>query len=65
MTVSLHDKWSLSSSGALSPHQISLRLPVNDLARIKTLENMYPSLTRSKIICDLISSALDQLGVPL
>jgi hypothetical protein len=58
--------WSRPDSSRLAPKQVSVRLPVHVLARIRALEDLYPTRTRTEIIGDLLSSALDEVakGLP-
>lgn len=53
--------WDRPDSTRLAPKQISIRLPVHVLARIRALEEMYPTRTRTELIGDLLSSALDEV----
>lgn len=53
--------WSRTDSDRLFPKQISVRLPVHVIARIRALEEMYPLRTRTQLIGDLLSAALDEL----
>lgn len=41
--------------------QTSLRLPVHVFAKVKAIQDLYPHLTRTKIIADLLESVLDDL----
>ena len=53
--------WEAPDNSRLTPKQFSLRLPVHVAARVSALCDMYPNKTRTEIIGDLLSSALDQL----
>jgi hypothetical protein len=59
--------WSRPDSTRLAPKQVSVRLPVQVLARIRALEELYPTRNRTEIIGDLLSSALDEVaqGLPM
>ena len=54
--------WSRPDSSRLVPKQISVRLPVHVMARIRALEEMFPTRTRTEIIGDLLSAALDEMA---
>lgn len=43
------------------PYPVSFRLPPDVLAKLKTLEHLYPELTRNQIICGLLDSVLTEL----
>lgn len=62
----LHKVWGSPDHSKLTPRQISIRLPILDSARISALCEMYPGKTKTQIISDLISTALDQAieGLP-
>jgi hypothetical protein len=53
--------WEAPDNSRLTPKQFSLRLPVHVAARVSALCEIYPSKSRTEIIGDLLSSALDQL----
>jgi len=53
--------WDAPDNSKLTPWQLSIRLPMNVSVRIAALCEMYPRKTRTEIIGDLLSTALDQL----
>ena len=53
--------WDAPDHSKLTPKQISIRLPVLAAARIEAFCEMYPSKTKTQIIIDLITTALDQV----
>jgi len=58
---SLHDIWGSPDNTRLTPKQFSFRLPIHVAAKIGALCNMYPQKSRTQIISDLLTSALDDL----
>lgn len=52
--------WDAPDNTKLTPKQISLRLPILVSAKISALCEMYPRKTKTEIIGDLLSTALDQ-----
>lgn len=62
----LHSFWSLPDNSRLTSKQYSFRLPVHVAAKIAALCDMYPQKTRTEIVGDLLSTAIDDLvsGMP-
>ena len=58
---SLHDVWASPDNTRLTPKQFSFRLPVHVAAKVAALCEMYPQKSRTQIIADLLTSALDEL----
>jgi len=58
--------WDKTASGALSPSHYSVRLSIEDAAKLAALEEMYPKRTAEQLITDLLSAALIELesGMP-
>lgn len=57
----LHDLWDSPDNSRLTTKQFSFRLPVHIAAKIAALCEMYPQKTRTHIVADLLTSALDEL----
>lgn len=57
--------WDAPDNTKLTPKQISLRLPILVSAKISSLCEMYPRKTKTEIIGDLLSTALDQFEIGL
>jgi len=57
--------WDAPDNSKLTPKQLSIRLPILVAARISALCDMYPRKTKTEIIGDLLSTALDQLEAAL
>ncbi|OMG54702.1 hypothetical protein BJN45_05690 [Azonexus hydrophilus] len=57
----LHDAWASPDNTRLTPKQFSFRLPIHVAAKIAALCEMYPQKSRTQIIADLLTSALDEL----
>lgn len=53
--------WDAPDNSKLTPKQLSIRLPIHVAARISALCELYPRKTKTEIIGDLLSTALDQL----
>jgi hypothetical protein len=53
--------WDAPDHSRLTPKQISIRLPILVAAKISALCEMYPRSSKSKIIGDLLATALDQV----
>lgn len=62
----LHSFWSLPDNSRLTSKQYSFRLPVHVAAKIAALCEMYPQKTRTEIVGDLLSTAIEDLvdGMP-
>jgi hypothetical protein len=58
---SLHDVWASPDNSRLTPKQFSFRLPIHVAAKIGALCEIYPQKSRTQIIADLLTSALDEL----
>jgi hypothetical protein len=57
----LHDVWASPDNTRLTPKQFSLRLPIHVAAKVAALCDMFPQKSRTQIIADLLTSALDDL----
>jgi len=57
----LHDAWASPDNTRLTPKQFSFRLPIHVAAKIAALCDMFPQKSRTQIIADLLTSALDEL----
>lgn len=55
----LHKLWSRPDNSRLTSKQFSFRLPVHVAAKIAALCEMYPTRSRTEIVGDLLSAALD------
>ena len=53
--------WDAPDNSKLTSKQLSIRLPILVAARISALCELYPRKTKTEIIGDLLSTALDQL----
>lgn len=53
--------WSAPDPPRLAPKQISIRLPMLVAAKIAALCELYPKKTKTEIIGDLLTTALEQL----
>ena len=57
----LHDIWASPDNTRLTPKQFSFRLPIHVAAKVAALCEMFPQKSRTQIIADLLTSALDEL----
>lgn len=53
--------WEKTGRGGLTEEAFTVRLSVEDAAKIQALAEMYPRRTVSELICDLLSAALADL----
>lgn len=53
--------WSAPDNSRVTNKQFSFRLPVHVAARVAALCEMYPNKSRTQIVSDLLSSALDEM----
>lgn len=58
---SLHDVWAYPDDTRLTPKQYSFRLSIHVAAMVAALCGLYPQKSRTQIITDLLTSALDDL----
>ena len=58
---SLLDSWSKQEPATTTDTDYSVRLSVNDAARIHALVDLYPGMDTERIITDLLSASLDEL----
>lgn len=54
--------WRSQAGEPRTAHEYSLRLPLYDAAKVGALAEMFPGLTEERILTDLLSAALDDLG---
>jgi len=52
--------WENSAQGDLTREHFSVRLPIEDAAKIQALAEMFPRRTAEEIITDLLSAALNE-----
>ena len=53
--------WALPDNSRVTSKQLSFRLPVHVAAKISALSDMFPNKTRTEIIGDLLTSALEKI----
>lgn len=53
--------WDQTASGCLTKDAYTVRVPVEDAAKLAALCEMYPKRTSEQIITDLLSAALSDL----
>jgi len=57
----LAECWEQQAKATLTADEYSFRLPLEDAAKINALTEMYPKRTKSEILGELLSAALDEL----
>ena len=57
--------WEKHANGALTEETYSVKLGVNDAAKIHALQEMYPKRSKEQIINELLSAALSELETSL
>lgn len=57
----LHNVWAAPDNSRLTSKQFSFRLPAHVAAKLAALCDMYPERTRTQLVGDLLSSALEEL----
>lgn len=57
--------WQTKPVPRFTQEYYSIRLSVQDAARIEALAELYPNVTREEIITDLITSGLDEVEASL
>ena len=60
-STDLHKLWSAPDNTRLTAKQVSVRLPVHVAAKINALAELFPNKTKTEIIGDLLSAALEDL----
>ncbi|MGB1581901.1 MAG: type 1 pili tip component [Nevskiales bacterium] len=55
-------QWQANASTPNTEHEMCIRLPVYDAAKIAALADMFPGRTQEQIITDLLATALDELS---
>jgi len=53
--------WETSASGAMTTQTYSIRLPVEDAARLQALADMFPRRAIEGLLTDLLSAALNDI----
>lgn len=61
----LLDSWRQTASGARTAAEYSVRLPVDDAARLHALADLFPGRTREQLITDLLGSALQEVAAAM
>lgn len=57
--------WEKTAAGELTEECFSVRLPVEDAARIAALAEMFPRRTSEELITDLLTAALGEIEASL
>ena len=57
----LLDRWQVDPAPPLTEERYSIRLSVNDAARIAALADLFPEIAPERIITDLLSAGLEAI----
>ena len=60
-SIDLHSLWAAPDNSRVTSRQYSFRLPVHVAAQIEALGEMYPTRSRTQIVGDLLTSALQEV----
>ena len=58
---SLLDTWKQQHAADLAEERYSIRLPLDDLARVKALAALFPGVNEETLVTDLLNTALDEV----
>jgi len=61
----LLEAWRHDAAGARTVSEYSVRLPVDDAARLHALAEMFPGRTREQLITELLSAALQEVAASM
>lgn len=61
----LHSVWSAPDNTRLTAKQFSFRLPVHVAAKLAAIGEMYPHKSRTQIVGDLLSTAIEEWALNL
>jgi hypothetical protein len=62
---SLLDRWQKHEAPVPTATEYSVRLPVDDAARLHALAELFPGSSREQIITDLLATALRELAASM
>ena len=57
----LLDTWKNQHAADLANERFSIRLPCDDLARVKALAALFPGVKEEALVSDLLNTALDEI----
>lgn len=57
----LLDAWSNRQATELTEERYSIRLSVDDAARLKALADLFPAIDAEQVVADLLSASLDEV----
>lgn len=60
-TKQLISLWEAQASGPIAEESFSIKLPLNDTAKIMALSEMFPGRTQEQIITELLAAALNEI----
>jgi hypothetical protein len=62
---SLLDRWKKTAAPQKTVREYSIRLPVDDAARLHALKELFPGQTVEDLITDLLHAGLDEIAVAM
>jgi len=61
----LLDEWKQNASGTRTVTEYSVRLPIDDAARLHALTELFPGRTTEQLITDLLGAALHEVATAM
>jgi hypothetical protein len=61
----LLDEWKQNASGTRTATEYSVRLPIDDAARLNALTELFPGRTTEQLITDLLGAALHEVAAAM
>jgi hypothetical protein len=62
---SLLDRWKKTATPQKTAREYSIRLPVDDAARLHALTQLFPGQTAEDLITDLLHAGLDEIAAAM
>lgn len=61
----LLEEWKKSAAPALTAHEYSVRLPLDDASRLHALAELFPGQRIEDLVTDLLHAALDEVAAAM
>jgi hypothetical protein len=61
----LLDRWNKTAAPARTAKEYSVRLPLDDAARLQALAELFPGQPLEEIVTDLLGAALDEIAAAM
>ena len=55
-------QWEANAASPNTDHELKIRLPIYDAAKIAALAELFPGRSEEQIITELLAAALDEVG---